>query len=317
MSKRTIPVVDLSKYRSNNLKEKKAFVEDLGAAFHEVGFVGIVNHGISKNLIDSFYKAAETFFSLPNETKLKYQIPGMAGQRGYTAFGKEHAKHSEVPDLKEFYQIGQEVPYNHPAHKDYPANVAVDECPEFLELGLQLYRAFEDAGGDLLRAIAVYLDLSENYFDENIQYGNSILRAIHYPPITREPKSAIRAEQHEDINLITLLVGASAGGLQILNKRNEWQDVVPEKDEIVVNVGDMLQRLTNDYLKSTTHRVVNPPKEYWHQPRLSIPFFLHPISQMDLSCLPHLVTDERPRAYENITAGEYLDERLREIGLKN
>lgn len=316
MTARVIPIVDLSVYRSGNEEEKKAFVKQLGDAFHYVGFVGVTNHGIPKKLIDDFYNAAEKFFSLPEETKLNYQIEGMAGQRGYTAFGREHAKQSEVPDLKEFYQIGQEVPAGHPEKDQYPDNVPVGECPEFLDLGKQLYREFEKAGGYLLRAIAEHLDLPVGYFDEKIMHGSSILRAIHYPPILREPKSAIRAEQHEDINLITLLVGASAGGLQLLNMENEWLDIVPEEDEIVVNVGDMLQRLTNNYLKSTTHRVVNPPRESWHIPRLSIPFFLHPVSGMDLTCLPHLVDEEHPLAYEPITAGEYLDERLREIGLK-
>ena len=169
----------------------------------------------------------------------------------------------------------------------------------------------------MLRAIAIHLDLDENYFADPIHNGNSILRAIHYPPITQEPASAIRAEQHEDINLITLLVGASAGGLQVLNKNGEWLDIVPEENEIVINVGDMLQRLTNDYLKSTTHRVVNPPREEWNKPRLSIPFFLHPKSDMDLTCLPECVdTVNNPLKYDPITAGAYLDERLREIGLK-
>ena len=199
---------------------------------------------------------------------------------------------------------------------EYPDNVLVNETPEFTRLGRELYQAFEKSGGELLKAIAIYLDLGENWFDEKIHNGNSILRAIHYPPITQEPKSAIRAEQHEDINLITLLVGASAGGLQLLTMDNEWVDIMPEENEIVINVGDMLQRLTNNYLKSTTHRVVNPPKEEWHKPRLSIPFFLHPRSTMDLSCLDRCVTDERPLAYDPITAGGYLDERLREIGLK-
>jgi isopenicillin N synthase-like dioxygenase len=185
-----------------------------------------------------------------------------------------------------------------------------------MTLGRQLFRAFENSGADLLRAIAIYLGLDEDYFDQYTNDGMSILRAIHYPPITEEPKSAIRAEQHEDINLITLLVGASAGGLQLRNTAGEWQEIVPENDEIVINVGDMLQRLTNNYLKSTTHRVVNPPREEWHKPRLSIPFFLHPRPEMRLDVLPSTVTADRPRAYDPITAGEYLDERLREIGLK-
>ncbi|MEZ4950764.1 MAG: 2OG-Fe(II) oxygenase family protein, partial [Saprospiraceae bacterium] len=230
---------------------------------------------------------------------------------------KEHAKQSEVPDLKEFFQIGQFLgPNDQHLRSEYPENVAVQDVPEFFDLSRQLYKSFEKAGGHLLRAIAIHLELPENYFEDKIELGNSILRAIHYPPITQEPNSAIRAEQHEDINLITLLVGASAGGLQLLNKNNEWEDILPEEGEIVINVGDMLQRLTNNYLKSTTHRVVNPPREEWHMPRLSIPFFLHPKSGMDLSCLPQTVTEERPLAYAPITAGEYLDERLREIGLK-
>jgi len=221
-----------------------------------------------------------------------------------------------VADLKEFYQIGQTVADGQADPAAYPDNVAVAERPDFLPTGVALYRAFETSGGHLLRAIAIHLGLEEDYFDHFIHNGNSILRAIHYPPITREPASAIRAEQHEDINLITLLVGASAGGLQLLNKQGEWRDIVPGENEIVVNVGDMLQRLTNDYLKSTTHRVVNPPREEWHMARLSIPFFLHPRGEMDLSCLPSCVTEERPLKYAPITAGEYLDERLREIGLK-
>ena len=199
---------------------------------------------------------------------------------------------------------------------EYPDNVYSTEVPEFTRLGDELYQAFERSGAHLLRAIAIYLGLNEDYFYWKIKNGNSILRSIHYPPITEEPRSAIRAEQHEDINLITLLVGASAGGLQLLNTEGEWLDITPEEDEIVINVGDMLQRLTNNYLKSTTHRVVNPPKEQWHVPRLSIPFFLHPRSEMDLSCLPSCITEERPLQYEPTTAGEYLDERLREIGLK-
>ena len=218
--------------------------------------------------------------------------------------------------MKEFYQIGQFVSEDHPLRASYPRNVAVAETPSFLPWGKQLYQGFEEAGSHLLRAIALYLNLPENYFAGKIDKGNSILRAIHYPPITQEPESAIRAEQHEDINLITLLVGASAGGLQLLNSEGEWKDILPENDEIVINVGDMLQRLTNNYLKSTTHRVVNPPREEWHKPRLSIPFFLHPQSTMDLTCLESCVTEDHPLAYESITAGGYLDQRLREIGLK-
>jgi len=313
---RTIPLVKLSAFTHGNDQERAQFVQDLGRAFREIGFVGIIDHGIPKALIDDFYAAAKAFFALPEATKKKYEIAGLAGQRGYTSFGKEHAKQSNVADLKEFFQIGQEVPAQAPNAAEYSPNVAVAEVPDFPILGMQLYRAFEQAGGQLLKAIALYLQLPETYFDDKIRHGNSILRAIHYPPITQEPASAIRAEQHEDINLITLLVGASAGGLELLNANQDWMPIMPEDDEIVINVGDMLQRLTNNYLVSTTHRVVNPPRESWHMPRLSIPFFLHPISEMDLSCLPDCVTPGRPLAYESITAGAYLDERLREIGLK-
>ncbi len=313
---RAIPLVDLKKYTSGSQADREAFVREIGHAFQEFGFVGVVNHGIPKDLVARFYAESKAFFSMPEEIKRKYEVKGLAGQRGYTAFGKEHAKQSNVGDLKEFYQIGQEAPDDDPLKSEYPDNVHVDEIPAFTSTGIELYQAFEKSGAELLRAIALYLDLEENYFDPKIHFGNSILRAIHYPPITQEPKSAIRAEQHEDINLITLLVGASAGGLQILDLKNQWLDIVPEEDEIVVNVGDMLQRLTNNYLKSTTHRVVNPPKEDWHKPRLSIPFFLHPRSDMDLTCLPSTVSADRPLAYDPITAGEYLNERLAEIGLK-
>lgn len=316
MSDRAIPVVDLSKFVNGNADERQQFVLDLGKAFHEVGFVGVINHGVPQQIVDDFYDASKEFFSLPVEVKKRHEVSGLAGQRGYTSFGKEHAKQSKVADLKEFFQIGQFVASDHPLKSEYPDNVFVDEVPRFSQLGKDLYQAFEKSGAQLLRAIALYLDLDENYFDKHIEKGNSILRAIHYPPITQEPESAIRAEQHEDINLITLLVGASAGGLQILTAEDEWVDAIPGENEIVINVGDMLQRLTNNFLKSTTHRVINPPRHLWHVPRLSIPFFLHPKSDMDLSCLSSCVTENNPLQYEPITAGEYLEERLREIGLK-
>jgi isopenicillin N synthase-like dioxygenase len=316
MAERNIPVVDLSKFINGNTEERSAFVKSIGRAFHEIGFVGVINHGIPKELIEGYYSASKRFFNLPVDVKKQYEVPGLAGQRGYTSFGKEHAKQSEVADLKEFFQMGQEVNDGDNIKAEYPDNVIVSDVPEFSQKGRALYQAFESAGAELLKAIAIYLDLGEGYFSGKIHNGNSILRSIHYPPITQEPASAIRAEQHEDINLITLLVGASAGGLELLTMDNEWVPVVPEEDEIVINVGDMLQRLTNNYLKSTTHRVVNPPKEMWHLPRLSIPFFLHPRSTMDLTCLDKCVSDKLPLAYEPITAGEYLNERLREIGLK-
>ena len=311
-----IPVVDLSDFLSGDETRKKNFVKELGKAYEEVGFVAVKNHGIPDDLIADLYKYVQQFFKLPSQEKTKYERKDLAGQRGYTSFGREHAKGFDAPDLKEFFQYGQTVEDNDPIKKEYPGNVTVEEVPQFTPTLYKAYRNFEKSGQALLQAIALYLGLDEHYFDEWVHNGNSILRAIHYPPISNEPKSAIRAEQHEDINLITLLVGASADGLQILTKQNEWVGVTSLPEQIVVNVGDMLQRLTNNKLRSTTHRVVNPPRELWGTSRFSIPFFLHPKGNMNLTCLEGCIDEAHPKVYEDATAGEYLDERLREIGLK-
>lgn len=316
MSVTTIPIVDLSQFTSGNTELKQNFVYELGRAFEEVGFVSVRNHGVPQPLIDSYYAAVQKFFLLNTETKKKYEKIELAGQRGYTSFGREVAKGYDAPDLKEFWQMGQIVEGEEMSKQDYPDNLAVAEVPDFFELGQQLFKSFENSARELLRAIGIHLNIGEFYFDKHIHNGNSILRAIHYPPITQEPKSAVRAEQHEDINLITLLVGASAEGLQLLNRQNEWLDITAPEGCLVVNVGDMLQRLTNNQLKSTTHRVVNPPREKWHTSRFSIPFFTHPRSEMRLDCLPDCVTAENPLHYSPISAGEYLNERLIEIGLK-
>ena len=311
----SIPSVDLADFLSDDPVRKNQFVHALGSAYEEVGFVAVKNHGISDQLIEDLYKTVQQFFSLPLEHKRKYEIAGLAGQRGYTSFGKEHAKGSEAPDLKEFFQYGQvsEAPE---ATSIYPRNVLVKELNDFNAIFDAAYRSFETSGTSLLQATSLYLNLDENYFDREVISGNSVLRAIHYPPIIETPKSAIRAEQHEDINLITLLIGASADGLEILNKQNKWVAVTSLPNQIVVNVGDMLQRLTNNKLRSTTHRVVNPKKELWHTSRFSIPFFLHPKGSMSLQCLPGCVNEAQPRLYEDILAGAYLEERLVEIGLK-
>ncbi len=312
-----IPSVDLKKFTHGTPAEKAEFVKELGEAYETVGFVAVKNHGIDQNLINKLYDYTQNYFALPIEVKEKHEIPGLAGQRGYTSFGREHAKGSDAPDLKEFFQYGQTVENKDSKQKDeYPPNVIVGELDGFNDTFFSAYRNFEKSGKALLSSIALFLGLEENYFDQYVNDGNSILRAIHYPPITQEPKSAIRAEQHEDINLITLLVGASADGLEVLNKQGEWVAVKALEDQIVVNVGDMLQRFTNNRLRSTTHRVVNPPREKWNTSRFSIPFFLHPVADMKLDCLESCVTESHPIQYEPITAGEYLDERLREIGLK-
>lgn len=311
-----IPSVDLADFLSNDPERKAAFVKALGDAYEQIGFVAVKNHLVQDSTVDELYKQVKNFYDLPVDTKLKYEIDGLAGQRGYTSFGKEHAKDSNAGDLKEFWHFGQEVEGDDPVKEEYPDNVFVDELPGFNEVGLKAYKELETTGRHMLRAIALFLNLDEKYFDDKIHNGNSILRPIHYPPITSEPKSAVRAGQHEDINLITLLIGASAEGLQVLNKQGEWKDVTALPDHIVVNVGDMLQRLTNNRLRSTTHRVVNPPREKWGQSRFSIPFFLHPRSEMRLDCLESCVEDGENPAYKPISAGEYLDERLAEIGLK-
>ncbi len=312
-----IPSVDLADFLSGDTTRKQNFVQQLGKAYEDIGFVAVKNHNFSSTLQNKLYNEVKRFFDLPVETKLKYEIEGLGGQRGYTSFGKEHAKGRPAPDLKEFWHFGQEVEGDDPIKKEYPDNVFTDELPEFNKGGIEAYKTLESTGKEMLRAIALYLGLEENYFDDKIKNGNSILRPIHYGPITQEPKDSVRAGEHEDINLITLLIGASAEGLQVMNKQGEWVSVTALPSHIIVNVGDMLQRLTNGKLKSTTHRVVNPPREQWHLPRYSIPFFLHPRSEMRLDALPNCIDDSNPKQWDDITAGEYLEERLREIGLKS
>lgn len=311
-----IPAVDLNHFINGDAAQKEKFVAELGQAYETIGFVAVRNHLIGEDTVNELYRQVKAFFDLPEEIKLKYEIPGLAGQRGYTSFGREHAKGSNAGDLKEFWHFGQEVTDGDPIKNEYPENVPVKELPEFNAIGMKAYRDLETTGRFMLRALALHLGLNENYFDDKIHNGNSILRPIHYPPITQEPKSAVRAGQHEDINLITLLIGASAEGLEVLNRKGEWIAVTALPDHIVVNVGDMLQRHTNAKLKSTTHRVVNPPREKWNTPRYSIPFFLHPRSDMRLDCLPSCIPPGTEALWPPITAGEFLDERLAEIGLK-
>ncbi|MEJ2162588.1 MAG: 2OG-Fe(II) oxygenase family protein, partial [Robiginitalea sp.] len=239
----------------------------------------------------------------------------IGGQRGYTSYGKEHAKGRKEGDLKEFWHFGQYVEDDAELKTAYPENVWVKELPAFNTVGKQAYTMLEKTALYVLRALALHLRLPETYFDSHIRNGNSILRPIHYPPITEEPRNAVRAAAHGDINLITLLMGAHGKGLQVQNHQGEWIDAIAAPDQLMINVGDMLSRLTNNQLKSTIHRVVNPPREAWGSSRYSIPFFMHPISSMPLNCLDNCVDQEHPKAFEDITAGEYLHERLIELGL--
>jgi isopenicillin N synthase-like dioxygenase len=310
-----IPKLDLSDFLSDNLSLKQKFVDELGHAYQRIGFVAIRNHGIPKIDLQKLYQAVNDFFNLPVETKLKYDDTLGGGQRGYTGFGKEHAKDRNAGDLKEFWHFGQYIDLSDPQAPNYPSNKLVCELNEFNFYGEKIYKHLENTGVIMLKAIALHLGLDENYFDSRVYNGNSILRAIHYPPITEDPKDAIRAGEHEDINLITLLVGASADGLEVLNKQGQYIPVTEVEDHIVVNVGDMLQRLTNDKLKSTTHRVVNPPQEKWHEPRFSIPFFLHPRPETRLDCLESCIDTENPKRYDDCSANEFLIQRLTEIGL--
>ncbi len=310
-----VPSVDLSDFTSGDPKRKQKFITEIGKAFEEIGFVALSGHFLSEDLVSDLYTEIKTFFQLPQEVKDRYEIEGVGGQRGYTSFGKEHAKGRKVGDLKEFWHFGQYVTNNERLAAEYPDNVRVNELPKFNKVGEETFKMLEKTARYVLRALALHLDLEETYFDAFITNGNSILRPIHYPPITAEPKNAVRAAAHGDINLITLLMGAHGKGLQVQNHHGEWVDAIARPDQVMINVGDMLSRLSNNKLKSTIHQVVNPPKELWGKSRYSVPFFMHPISEMPLNCLENCIDDEHPKGFEDITAGAFLHERLIELGL--
>ena len=310
---KNIPRVDLSDFLSNDPKRKNAFISSIGKAFEDIGFVILKGHYLTAEHTEVLYREIKRFFALSDEIKSGYEIEGMGGQCGYTAFGKESAKGKKEGDLKEFWHFGQyNIPETGPL---YPENIDVKEVPKFNTIGKEVFQLLEKTGQSILQAIALHLKLEEDYFDAFVTYGNSILRPIHYPPISQEPKNAVRAAAHGDINLITLLMGAQGRGLQVLTKENEWIDAIAEEGELIVNLGDMMARLTNNFLKSTQHQVVNPPKELWGSSRYSIPFFMHPSPDMPLNCLPSCVSEKQPKAFEDCTAGEYLTERLIELGL--
>ena len=313
-----IPTLDIQRFiNPSSAEDKQAFVKEIGDAYREWGFAGIRNHGVSQQLIDDAYNAFRDFFALPDDTKRKYHIAGGGGARGYTPFGIETAKGAQHFDLKEFWHIGREIPDDSKYRDVMAANVWPDEVPAFKEKGYALYQALDNLGSYVLSALALHIDLPENYFTDKTNFGNSILRPIHYPPITTPDVPNVRAGAHEDINLITLLVGASAAGLEVLSRKNEWVPFTADADTIVVNIGDMLQRLTNHVYPSTTHRVTNPPGDLARQPRYSVPFFLHPNPDFLIDVLPSCVTADNPNRYpEPITAQGYLEERLREIKLK-
>ena len=313
-----IPTLDIRRFtHPSSPADRDAFVEELGAAYREWGFAGIRGHGIAEERIAASYDVFKRFFALPEATKRTYHMPGGGGARGYTPFGVETAKGAQHHDLKEFWHIGREIPRDSKYSEVMPPNLWPDEVEGFREHGYGLYESLDALGSQVLSALALHIGLPADYFADKTDSGNSILRPIHYPPITSDNIPNERAGAHEDINLITLLVGASAEGLEVRSRKGDWVPFTADADTIVVNIGDMLQRLTNHVYPSTTHRVVNPPGEKARQPRYSTPFFLHPNPDFVIDVLPSTVTADNPSRYpEAITAQGYLEERLREIKLK-
>tara|TARA_B100001175_G_C19485234_1_gene629373 strand:- start:104 stop:1054 length:951 start_codon:yes stop_codon:yes gene_type:complete len=310
-----IPSVNLKDFLSDDKKNKEKFVQSIGTAFQEIGFCAVRGHFLDKDLVSRLYAQIKLFFDLPEEIKRKYEHPEYSGQRGYVSFGKESAKGSKHGDLKEFWHFGQYISDDDISKYNYFPNIIVDELPEFNKVGEEVYKTLEKTAKFVLRALALYLKIEEKYFDKYIENGNSILRPIHYPPITDDPKEAVRAAAHGDINLITLLMGAHGKGLQVKSADDQWIDAVASEEELMINIGDMLSRHTNNVLKSTVHRVVNPDKELLKKSRYSIPFFMHPVSEMKLNVLDSCICDEFPKSFDDITAGEFLEERLIELGL--
>jgi len=296
-------------------RDPDAFAGKLGHSFEEYGFAIIADHGIPDELIQRAEQKSKEFFALPEEAKREYLIGGGGGQRGYTAFGIETAKGQTAFDLKEFWHVGRDLPSGHPFRDHMPDNVWPTQVPGFKDTFEELYASFEDAGLKILKAIARFLKIDEDYFVDTVRDGNSVMRLLHYPPIQGEPGSNVRAGAHEDINTITLLLGAEEAGLQLLTKDGRWIPVSPKPGELVVNIGDMLQRLTNGVLRSTTHRVVNPPPERRGFSRYSMPFFLHFRSDFLIEPLPGTVPSGQQPKWAPITANDYLQERLREIKL--
>lgn len=296
--------------------DSPAFVRDLGAAYEQHGFVILTDHGMPQALIDRFLGLYKTFFAWPEDAKRRYHVPGGGGARGYTPFGIETAKGATHHDLKEFWHVGRELPEGHAYRKYMADNVWINELTGFRDTSIEMFETFDRTGRRILRAIAAILNLPADFFEDKVQLGNSVLRVIHYPPMPPQPTESVRAGAHEDINVITLLLGAEEPGLQVLSKRGEWLEVNPSPGSMVVNVGDMLQRLTNGTLRSTSHRVINPKSDRARHARYSMPFFLHFNPDFPIAALPSCVGPGKPEPLPPILAEEYLQERLREIKLK-
>ncbi|HYO60179.1 isopenicillin N synthase family dioxygenase [Archangium sp.] len=313
---RRIPLVNLSHYRSGTPEERARFVRVFGDALKEFGFVSVEGHGIDDGLIRRTYADVESFFHLPEQVKHRYHVPEFGGQRAYTPFGKEHAKNRTVGDLKEFWHVGRDLPEGHPRRPDTAAyNIWPEEVPSFRTHTLALYRALDEAAALMLRAVAEYFGIERNTFSDMAQDGTSVLRVIHYPPLKEKfIPGAVRAAEHEDINLLTLLCEGTASGLELLTRDGEWIPVDTLRGQIVVDSGDMMSRVTNGVIPSTTHRVVNPPSAAEDNTRYSMPFFVHPYPECVLKPLECTVTPDNP-GQPPITADAFLKQRLREIGL--
>ncbi|HEY0626148.1 MAG TPA: 2-oxoglutarate and iron-dependent oxygenase domain-containing protein [Allosphingosinicella sp.] len=300
---------------TDSSRDPQGFAQELGQSFERYGFAIIRNHGIPQELIDRAEEKAKQFFALPEEVKRKYAIPGGGGARGYTPFGIETAKGHKAHDLKEFWHVGRELAAGHPFRDTMADNVWPEEVPGFRETFLELYDTFDRTGLKVLAAIARYLGIDEDYFADTVRDGNSVLRMLHYPPQMEPTGEHIRAGAHEDINTITLLLGAEEAGLELLTREGKWIPVSPKEGELVINIGDMLQRLTNGRLRSTSHRVVNPAPDRASNARYSMPFFLHFRPDFLIEALPGTVADGEQAKWPPITAHDYLQERLREIKL--
>lgn len=308
----TIPVLDLRNFYT--VDRRQTFINQLGSALEDTGFFAITHHGVDADLIQAAYAVTQAFFTLPEAVKLRYEDPALHGQRGFTRFGREHAKDQPVPDLKEFWHVGRELPPDHPLAFKYPANVSPIEVSQFAAVMNQLYAQLEACATELLKACALYLGESETLLSDMMRDSDTILRVIHYPPIAPDVHPAsLRAAAHEDINLITLLCEATDDGLELLQRDGTWRSIRALPGQIIVDSGDMLQQLTNGLLKSTTHRVVNPVNK--RDQRFSMPFFAHPRPEVDLTPLPSCVAKTGQQSFPSITAGAYLQQRLREIGL--
>lgn len=291
------------------------FARAMGESYARYGFAVVSDHGLDQAVIERALRSTKAFFALPDDAKRRYHIAGGAGQRGYVPFGVEAAKGADKVDLKEFWHVGRDLPDGHRFATAMPHNLWPEEIPSFRDDVKALFDALDALGGELLQSIALFLELAPDFFEPAVRDGNSILRLLHYPPTPPNPEG-VRAEAHEDINVITLLLGAEEAGLQLLTREGDWLDVNPPPGALVVNVGDMLQRLTNHRLPSTTHRVVNPAAERAHMPRYSIPFFLHFAPDYLIETLPSCITPDNPNRYpEPINAQDYLMQRLREIRL--